>query len=84
MLLPFSFLTSPFQVPEPSPYYLFSVICHTGYGTWAGHYTSYCLSKEGEWYLYDDDVVSKASWEEVKEAEAYVLFYAKGEFKGRE
>lgn len=46
------------------------------YGTLeGGHYTAYC--KNGmKWYKYDDQDVSEISREDVRSANAYILFYA--------
>tara|TARA_R110002050_G_scaffold33812_2_gene85637 strand:+ start:758 stop:1294 length:537 start_codon:yes stop_codon:yes gene_type:complete len=62
---------------SPMPYRLFAVINHHGYGTWAGHYTSFCLSPAGEWIHYNDAEVFPSTWEEVKTSQAYILFYRK-------
>jgi len=63
------------KTTDSTRYSLYSVITHTGYGTWAGHYTTYCLSLDGGWLLFDDDRVTNSSWEDVQACEAYILFY---------
>lgn len=44
----------------------------------SGHYTAY-VNKEGQWYHYNDDIVSKVSQEKAEEemALAYILFFEK-------
>ena len=58
-------------------YDLFAVANHIG-STFGGHYTAYARrvdSADGEWYHFDDSVVSKATPEEVVGRSAYLLFY---------
>ncbi|XP_034244718.1 ubiquitin carboxyl-terminal hydrolase 8 isoform X2 [Thrips palmi] len=46
------------------------------YGTLeGGHYTAYCKNGN-KWYKYDDQDVSEISREDVRSANAYILFYA--------
>lgn len=55
---------------------LFAVIVHAGKNSHSGHYVAYVrnLSKN-EWWKMDDARVSRASSQEVLNAEAYMLFY---------
>lgn len=58
-------------------YDLAGVICHHGTAG-GGHYTSYCLNPDdGQWYHFDDSLVSLVDATTVQNAEAYVLFYRK-------
>jgi len=58
-------------------YDLVGVICHHGTAG-GGHYTSYAYnSLNGNWYHYDDSIVSEVDPATVSNAEAYVLFYKK-------
>lgn len=41
-----------------------------------GHYVSYSL-RDGQWYLFNDEVVKKVDWSEVEQREAYILFYVR-------
>ena len=62
-----------------SPYYyeLTGVICHFGSNDMGGHFIAYCKNSNNcEWYKYNDQIVSKCSFNEVKEnGLPYVLFY---------
>lgn len=50
---------------------LTGIICHEGKGMSGGHYFSYCKHHpSGEWYLYNDHRVSRASLTEVQAAQA--------------
>ena len=65
------------QAANPHVYDLFAVANHIG-STFGGHYTAYARrvdSVDGEWYHFDDCVVSKATPEEVVGRSAYLLFY---------
>mmetsp|Transcript_25492 Transcript_25492/g.42387 ORF Transcript_25492/g.42387 Transcript_25492/m.42387 type:complete len:596 (+) Transcript_25492:204-1991(+) len=55
---------------------LFAVIVHAGKNSHSGHYVAYVrnLSKN-EWWKMDDARVSRATKQEVLNAEAYMLFY---------
>ena len=56
---------------------LTGIICHEGKGMSGGHYFSYCKHyPSGEWYLFNDHRVSRASVAEVQAAQAYMLFYS--------
>lgn len=56
---------------------LFAVVCHTGKNSHSGHYVAYVhnVSKRNEWWKMDDSRVVRSSWQEVQNAEAYMLFY---------
>jgi len=55
---------------------LFSVIVHAGKNSHSGHYISYVRNvAKNEWWKMDDARVTLASFQEVMNAEAYMLFY---------
>ena len=62
-----------------SPYYyeLTGVICHFGSNDMGGHFIAYCKNCNNcEWYKYNDQIVTKCSFNEVKGTGLpYVLFY---------
>lgn len=55
---------------------LFAVVVHTGKNSHSGHYVAYVhnVSKK-EWWKMDDAKIVRVSWNEVQNAEAYMLFY---------
>lgn len=55
-------------------YELFAVVCHMG-SVNTGHYVVYIKNGAGQWLLFDDSVVSKATESEVLASSAYLLFY---------
>ncbi|KAI0390532.1 hypothetical protein F5Y17DRAFT_55790 [Xylariaceae sp. FL0594] len=56
-------------------YDLIGVDCHFG-GLGGGHYTAYAKNfVDGQWYSYNDSVVSKTSPDRIVDAAAYMLFY---------
>lgn len=59
------------------PYDLLGTITHSGTAS-VGHYQAYVRScEDGHWYLYNDDLVRRASCDEVRAdtCGSYVLFY---------
>jgi ubiquitin carboxyl-terminal hydrolase 36/42 len=55
---------------------LFAVIVHAGKNSHSGHYIAYVRSLEkNDWWKMDDGRVTPVPESEVKEAEAYMLFY---------
>jgi len=68
-----------------APYELYGVACHWG-GMSGGHYTSYCVNREGKepvWLKFNDDSVTSVSLsQELDEIsrQSYVLFYRKRAF----
>ena len=62
-----------------SPYYyeLTGVICHYGSNDEGGHFIAYCKNSNNcEWYKYNDQIVTKCYFNEVKGSGLpYVLFY---------
>lgn len=62
---------------EVSTYDLTAVICHHG-TVGGGHYTCYAKHEPtGNWFEYDDQLVTKVAAETVQNCEPYVLFYRK-------
>ena len=57
-----------------SKYDLFAVSQHYG-GTGGGHYTAVCKNYDGNWYSYNDSIVSPTSPGKVVDSSAYILFY---------
>ena len=68
---------------RPPVYRLYAAIVHAGGSVDGGHYYAYArrieagegADDEGEWYAMDDSSVRRASLAEVREEQAYVLFY---------
>ena len=55
---------------------LFAVIVHSGKNSHSGHYVAYVRNiSKNEWWKMDDARVSRATSQEVLNAEAYMLFY---------
>ena len=60
-------------------YYLSGVISHLGDSGPNGHFVAHCRSsKDTPWYLYNDSLVSKSSFNKINElGTPYILFYTK-------
>jgi len=55
---------------------LFAVIVHSGKNSHSGHYIAFVRNiSKNEWWKMDDSRVTLVSEQEVKQAEAYMLFY---------
>ncbi|KAI2500587.1 ubiquitinyl hydrolase [Fragilaria crotonensis] len=55
---------------------LFAVVVHSGKNSHSGHYVAYVRNiSKNEWWKMDDARVSRATSQEVLNAEAYMLFY---------
>jgi hypothetical protein len=59
---------------KPPPYTLVAVLVHKGLSCDRGHYIAY-VRKGKDWYLANDEVVTKVDVSEVLKAQAYVLVY---------
>ena len=73
---PFELDVSPYTTngDEAALFYeLYAVIVHSGVLE-GGHYTAY-IRRAGAWYLCDDAVIREVNDEEVRRAQAFMLFY---------
>jgi len=59
---------------KPPPYSLVAVLVHKGRSCDRGHYIAY-VRKGQDWYLANDEVVTKVDVNEVLSSQAYVLVY---------
>ena len=66
------------DINSPSFYELTGIICHYSTNDFGGNCIAFCKnSNNGEWYKYNDQSVTKSSFNEVKQSEfPYVLFYS--------
>ncbi|GER26186.1 ubiquitin carboxyl-terminal hydrolase [Striga asiatica] len=59
-------------------YELYAVVVHLGMNAaYSGHYVSYIRDFKGDWFKFDDSLVSHVDLETVLSVEAYILFYAR-------
>ena len=60
----------------PVKYRLLGIIVHIGPSSMSGHFISYCR-KDNSWYKFNDSIVSKATFNEIKNSHGipYVFFY---------
>ncbi|XP_059537928.1 ubiquitin carboxyl-terminal hydrolase 44 [Myotis daubentonii] len=57
-------------------YDLSAVVMHHGKGFGSGHYTAYCYNSEGGFWVHcNDSKLSMCTMDEVRKAQAYILFY---------
>ncbi|CAO2581442.1 Ubiquitin carboxyl-terminal hydrolase 44 [Lemmus lemmus] len=62
--------------PECFIYTLSAVVIHHGKGFGSGHYTAYCYNSEGGFWVHcNDSKLSMCTMDEVRKAQAYILFY---------
>ncbi|KAL1775228.1 ubiquitin carboxyl-terminal hydrolase 44 [Sigmodon hispidus] len=62
--------------PECFMYNLSAVVIHHGKGFGSGHYTAYCYNSEGGFWVHcNDSKLSMCTMDEVRKAQAYILFY---------
>ncbi|XP_026640364.1 ubiquitin carboxyl-terminal hydrolase 44 isoform X2 [Microtus ochrogaster] len=62
--------------PECFIYTLSAVVIHHGKGSGSGHYTAYCYNSEGGFWVHcNDSKLSMCTMDEVRKAQAYILFY---------
>jgi len=64
-------------LPEGSVYKLVSTICHVGPSLNSGHYVNYCRRSTGHWWLQDDNLASKTSFEQVVKSSTYIILLEK-------
>lgn len=62
------------EIDTNKVYELFAVVSHTG-SVNTGHYVALIKNSTGQWFKFDDSVISHISHEEVKATTAYLLFY---------
>lgn len=62
------------EVDENKIFELFAVVCHIGL-VHTGHYVVLIKNGNGQWFKFDDSIVSLISYEEVSKVNAYLLFY---------
>lgn len=62
------------EIDSNKVYELFAVINHTGLVN-TGHYVALIKNSTGQWFKFDDSVISHVSPQEVKATKAYLLFY---------
>ncbi|CAK7891204.1 ubiquitin carboxyl-terminal hydrolase 8 [[Candida] anglica] len=55
-------------------YELFAMVCHMG-SVNTGHYVAVVKDGNGQWFRFDDSVISLVSQEDVMNTNAYLLFY---------
>ncbi|KAH3674931.1 hypothetical protein WICMUC_002951 [Wickerhamomyces mucosus] len=55
-------------------YELYAVVCHIGTVN-TGHYITFIKDNQGQWYKFDDSIVTAVIPEQVAEIKAYLLFY---------
>ncbi|RPA97414.1 cysteine proteinase [Choiromyces venosus 120613-1] len=65
-------------INSPILYDLYAVVVHQGTGANFGHYVAY-TKHQAEWWLLDDDRITKVSPEAVAKSKAYLLFYKRRE-----
>ena len=75
------------QAPEGLLYRLMATVVHTGLTTKSGHYVAYRRVEDADaatadgagracaWELWNDSVISAATWEDVATAPTYMAFY---------
>ncbi|CAH1957542.1 unnamed protein product [Acanthoscelides obtectus] len=63
--------------PQDNRYSLFAVINHVGTSIMSGHYTAYVRHHRDIWYKCNDEIITRAKFEEVLASEGYLLFYHK-------
>ncbi|CAH2354769.1 ubiquitin carboxyl-terminal hydrolase 8 [[Candida] railenensis] len=55
-------------------YELFAMVCHVG-SVNTGHYIAIIKDGNGQWFRFDDSVITRISQEEVMNTNAYLLYY---------
>ena len=62
---------------EKSIYDLYSVVVHHGRAMNQGHFTAFALNTDGEWYHFNDNIVTRVHEDRVAAQQAYLLVYQK-------
>ena len=62
---------------SPVKYRLLGIIVHIGPSSMSGHFIAYCRQQDNSWYKFNDSIVSKATFNEIKNSNGipYVFFY---------
>lgn len=65
-------------------YRLYAVVTHLDYSgsTFFGHYICHVRDAVGDWWLLDDETVKPVTWQQVKQSNPYLLFYARSDLHG--
>ena len=68
--------------PTSGMYEVFAVVTHKGRDSDSGHYVSWTKQSNGEWFKFDDDVVTRVTEDQIKQLSgggdndiAYLIFY---------
>ncbi|KAI8147916.1 hypothetical protein BJV82DRAFT_532031 [Fennellomyces sp. T-0311] len=64
------------KIKGKSKYRLYGVLVHLGHSCSSGHYYAFIKSSDGQWYMMDDEEVTKVTKKDVFREQAYMLFYA--------
>lgn len=62
------------RIDENKVFELFALVCHIG-SVHTGHYVVIVKNGNGQWFKFDDSIVSLVSQQEVARANAYLVFY---------
>ena len=60
---------------SPKSYELIGVISHLGESSMEGHFIAYCKHFDGNWYLFNDSIVTQEERNGVYNGTPYILFY---------
>jgi hypothetical protein len=60
---------------SPKIYDLIGVISHLGESSMEGHFIAFCKHFDGNWFLFNDSIVSNCSESEIFRGTPYILFY---------
>ena len=60
---------------SPKSYELIGVISHLGESSMEGHFIAYCKHFDGNWYLFNDSIVTQKEINGVYNGTPYILFY---------
>lgn len=68
--------TAQVQQGSSTVYSIQSVIIHAGDSLAGGHYYAYCKREKG-WFLFNDETVVTATWEEILQKQPYIVVLKK-------